>query len=175
MHQSDNHPSNAPARAPSTWMLAVLAFSLAPPLCGLLFSSQLAQANTWLVAALGVDARGDIHLLRLLLRVALPTLLMLAVLRLSPLGRWIVMTRLALGLFMIESALYLLHVLDQVSLFVLDGGRVLPGLLKGPAEPVAFTCLILAIALLVWATAWHRSALLRRWLASLQRMLLRPV
>lgn len=170
-----HQPLSMTMHRPPLWMLAALAFGLAPPVFSQLFDSQLAQANTWLVFVLGVDARGDIHLLRLLLRVLLPTLLVLAVLRFSPLGRWIVMTPLALGLLLIENALFLVSVFNQISMFVLNGDGVMRELMKGPAQPLAVGCLAMAVTLLVWATAWHRSASARHWLSRAHNAWLRAI
>lgn len=157
------------------WMLAALAFGFGPLLWGLLLDAQLADANTWLVAALGIDARADIHLTRLLLRVALPTLLALALLRITPLGRWIVMTPMALGLLLIANAFFMLYVFNQVSLYVLNGNGLLRELLKGPAQSIALGCLCVTTLLLLWATAWYRSSMLQRWLTLAGRSWLRPI
>lgn len=157
-------------------MLAVLAFGFGPLLSGLLFDSQLAAANTWLVAAMDINVhRSDMHLTRLLLRVALPTLVVLALLRSTPLGRWIVMTPLAVGLLLIENAFFGLYVFNQVSVYVLNGDGLLRELMKGAAQPVALACVCAATLLLLSATAWHRSSTFKRWLTRAGQSWLRPI
>ncbi|MFG6433575.1 hypothetical protein [Roseateles sp. LYH14W] len=178
MHESESPPSNqiGAARQRPLWMLALLAFGLGPLLFRLLFDSQLAAASTWLVAALDIGFhRSDIHLTRLLLRVALPTLLVLALLRFTPLGRWIVMTPAALALLLIENAFFGLYVFNQVSVYVLNDDGLLRQLVKGPAQPIALVCVSGATLLLLCATAWHRSSAFKRWLTSSGQSWLRPL
>lgn len=184
MHGSE-HPPTQPVTAPIAptaprrlplWMLASMAFAFGPLLAWLLLDAQLAEANTWLVAALAIDVEQHSMLpTRLLLRVALPSLLLLGLLRFTRLGRWIVLTPIALGLLLVENALYALHVYNQVTVYVLNGDGLLRGLTKGPAQPIALTCMAVALVLLLSATAWHRSSAFRRWMRGTGLAWLRPL
>ena len=164
MHQLLN-PSASQARLHRRplWMLAALAFGMSP-LMSWLLSSPLADANTWLASVfqLGPEDRETIHLTRLLLRVVLPTCLLLLLLRFTSLGRWLVVTPLLLAPLLVEDALFLLHVSDEFSLYVLRGNGVFHGFLRGAPGNVALHCLFMSALLLAGITAWHRSPALKR-------------
>lgn len=156
------------------WALLALAFGLAP-LVSVTLNPVFASANDWLVASLGIEARSNIHLSRLILRVALPTLVLFLVLTFTPLRSWIVLPRLGAGLLLIENAFSLLHVVNQISLYVLNGNGAFRQLVKGPMDLVAIGCLLASLGLTTWATARHRSTSCRLLFERVSESWLRPV
>lgn len=176
MHRSTPFAASCPTETPGRplWMLAALAFGIGPLLVGLLLDSQLAAANTWLANAWDLD-RAQIHSMRLVLRVLLPTCLVLGLLRFTALGRWIVITPVMLTLLLVADAFLLLHLLNQILRLVLVRDGFLVELLGAVGSGIALTALCTALLLLAMATAWYRSNGCQRWLTRASRRWFREI
>lgn len=158
-------PSGAHSRsARPWWMLALLAFGMGPLLARALFNEPLSALVSQIVNAFDLaDSRSHVHLVRLAVRVVLPSVAAVVFLRFTPLGRWIAFTPLTLACLVVGDTLLLLNIADQVRLFVSSGyptyrftGEFTAG--------VAMAALAGAAISLTAATAWYRSEASRHWM-----------
>lgn len=140
------------------WVYWCLALSFGPVIASALARPWLSGLTTTLVAYLVEQPESGVQIvhIRLAVHMGLPTLAMYAVLRLSGLGRWLALSRMALTLLLLVTATLLTHVGLLMTEFALGTVLSLRLALQNANGAVAAACLGLATVVIALTTAWYR-------------------
>lgn len=146
------------ANSRPSWIYWSLAFGFGPLIAATLVWPWLADLSTLLVARLIGQPVSSTETLpvRLAVHMAMPTLALFLALRLSGLGRWLAISKLALTFVLLANAVFLANVALMINEYAFGTDFSLR-LSLGPAMGAAATALTsLGAAAVVLTTFWYR-------------------